>query len=933
MTPPKTPFATSLSGSARTTRLRLLRIFRGPRKGPPAPLVVLILLAALVCAGLVSCQIGADTSSDSGLVFTDQGEDTQTVLTALAPYAQGVDHTGGLKGELLAVLGDGPSLAAAWFHDYYPHYTLVIAALDEEGAVAGDPYVVNGTKGRPWVQVLSDSDGETLVYTANSSGRASWGEAGAITLEGTALTWTWPVEGDIRDADLYDLSVEYARFWQGRKALLTPGGVELFSEAPEFSPYQDGPSGQWQDPERVLLGSAPGDDLPEEVWTGARAWLEALQTPDESSYDTALWQIVSLVPGNGRNVYELEARADDGSAQLSAALTLDGGTVTGADWDLQPAPADPADQEPGPDGVTPDERAALLEALAAEYTMLWEEGDAPYLLLCQPWGDDLLIGAARHTGRFGDALLIGVMDRDSGRLTGPALQRSWQGGRPQVLFYQEDGTPYLAYVCDGSHQGYSGGDAGLLRFQGDDFTWVWPVEGDLRDEDSQAYQDYRAFWDVTNHFPLLAPGGFEVFIPHPAGGRPVGPEWASTGRVPLWADPVDELPDGTYDGVRDWLENFARNDYERDGDWVDSYFLWQILSLAPLEGDYGQEAGQVACRLEAKPAFQYPDDPDRYTLTAELLVDGETGQVIRALTVTAGSAGQTQQWQDLGAAPADALPLAVEEAVDTDISPFLSDSWEGLLPEQREQLAALTPGDLPSDVTYPSGELDHLENPSLLLLAQDEAADVALYGAVTWEGWPQQPVAAGAGGIRTAGLLLRAGERTVWLPVNWSADAWDGDVPSLWTGDYDGDGRLEAAVSARYEHGSNLSPHSLVIVELDTLTYSTPDLSLDGQVTASCADGGLSVTAQGETYTADLTQAAGGDLADMLAANGNRLTYGSRTNFTSWEDTVRFTALLHAAPMVTPVGITACLVWEDGAYRLGEVYLLSQSGAEFALGS
>ena len=38
-------------------------------------------------------------------------------------------------------------------------------------------------------------------------------------------------------------------------------------------------------------------------------------------------------------------------------------------------------------------------------------------------------------------------------------------------------------------------------------------------EDSQAYQDYRAFWDVTNHFPLLAPGGFEVFTPHPAGGR------------------------------------------------------------------------------------------------------------------------------------------------------------------------------------------------------------------------------------------------------------------------------------------------------------------------------------------------------------------------------------------------------------------------------
>ena len=148
-TPPRTPFSTPLSGSAKEARLRLLHILQGPKKGPPAPLAALLVAAALLCVGLVSCQ------------------------AALAPYAQGVDDAGGLRGELLAVLGDGPSLAAAWFYDYYPHYALVIAALDEGGAVAGEPYVVTGTKGRPWVQVLSDSDGETLVYTANSSGRAS----------------------------------------------------------------------------------------------------------------------------------------------------------------------------------------------------------------------------------------------------------------------------------------------------------------------------------------------------------------------------------------------------------------------------------------------------------------------------------------------------------------------------------------------------------------------------------------------------------------------------------------------------------------------------------------------------------------------------------------------------------------------------------------
>ena len=933
MTPPRTPFSTPLSGSARETKLRLLHILQGPKKGPPAPLVALLVAAALLCVGLVSCQTEEEPAPDATPIPTAQAENAQAALAALAPYAQGVDDAGGLRGELLAVLGDEPSLAAAWFYDYYPHYALVIAALDENGAVAGEPYVVTGVKGRPWVQILSDSEGETLVYTANSSGLASsWGNAGAVTLEGTDLTWTWPVEGDIRDTALHELRTEYASFWYERKALLTPGGVELFSEDPEFSPYQDDPSGQWQDPERVLLGSSPGDDLPAEVRAGARAWLEALQAPDEAPYDTALWQIVSLVPGDGRDAYALEARTDDGSAELSAALTLDGGTVTEADWDLRPAPADPADQEPAADGVTPDERAALLDALVGEYTMVREREDVPYLLLCQPWGDDLLIGAARHTGRFGDTLLIGVMDRDSGRLTGPAYQWAPEDSAHQVLFFQQDGTPYLAHVSSGMHQGFTYGQAGLLRFEGDDFTWVWPVAGDLRDETSQAYQDYRAFWEDPERMPVLAPGGFDLFTPHLSGGGPAGPEWAYAGRVSLWPDPVDELPDGVYDGARAWLDAFAqggRNPWNR----VNSSGDWQILSLTPLEGDYGQEAGQGAYRLEAKGNGEYLDSSSVHTLTAELLVDEGTGQVVRAPKVTMAHNGQSQQWLDLGAAMVDGIPLTVEEAVDPNASPFLSDPWEGLLPEQRTQLMTLALDDLPSEVTYPFGELDELENPSLLLLAQDEAADVALYGAVTWPDWPQQPVAAAAGGIRTAGLLLRAGERTVWLPVNWSADAWNGGAPSLWTGDYDGDGRLEAAVSAQYERGTNFTPHSLVIVELDTLTYSTPDLSLSGQVTASYANGVLSVTAGDDTHTTSLLPATGGeDPANMLANNGYRLTYGNRAGFHASKDHLYFTALLQTAPMVTPQGLTASVVWEDGAYRLRGAYLITQSGAEFILG-
>ena len=149
-TPPRTPFSTPLSGSAKEARLRLLHILQGPKKGPPAPLVALLVAAALLCVGLVSCQTEETPSPDGTPVPTASASEAQAVLAALSPYAQGVDDAGGLRGELLAVLGDGPSLAAAWFYDYYPHYALVIAALDEGGAVAGDPYVVTGTKGRHW---------------------------------------------------------------------------------------------------------------------------------------------------------------------------------------------------------------------------------------------------------------------------------------------------------------------------------------------------------------------------------------------------------------------------------------------------------------------------------------------------------------------------------------------------------------------------------------------------------------------------------------------------------------------------------------------------------------------------------------------------------------------------------------------------------------
>ena len=54
--PPRSPFATSLSGSARETELRLRSIFQWKKKRPPVLFLLLAALCVLQCSSLVSCQ-------------------------------------------------------------------------------------------------------------------------------------------------------------------------------------------------------------------------------------------------------------------------------------------------------------------------------------------------------------------------------------------------------------------------------------------------------------------------------------------------------------------------------------------------------------------------------------------------------------------------------------------------------------------------------------------------------------------------------------------------------------------------------------------------------------------------------------------------------------------------------------------------------------
>lgn len=61
-----------------------------------------------------------------------------------------------------------------------------------------------------------------------------------------------------------------------------------------------------------------------------------------------------------------------------------------------------------------------------------------------------------------------------------------QGCQPHAVPFQQDGTSYLLYTANSLSQWLSQGESGLLAFDGTQFTWVWPVEGDVREEGSAA---------------------------------------------------------------------------------------------------------------------------------------------------------------------------------------------------------------------------------------------------------------------------------------------------------------------------------------------------------------------------------------------------------------------------------------------------------------
>ena len=278
-------------------------------------------------------------------------------------------------------------------------------------------------------------------------------------------------------------------------------------------------------------------------------------------------------------------------------------------------------QSPAPSLSQEEEQ--LLSLLAAEDQSIWEEGDKPRLLACVEQGDYLL-GAAAYSHRLDDTLLIGVMDRETGELTGPAYQQGTSYGTPYVTTFQQNGVDYLLYTANGMHQGLSEGSSGLIRLEGGDFTWTWPVEGNLRDERSQAFADYNNYWE--DHLALLAPGGVDVFT---RTGYAVidgdGPQWSVDHSENFYIPEEGDLPIPIPYQTRVWVENFTR-DSRNAWSANNCSALYHIVSMTPEEPVPGQREGDSLYSLLAFCNGRAGEGEGGW-LFAVLLFDQETGQV------------------------------------------------------------------------------------------------------------------------------------------------------------------------------------------------------------------------------------------------------------------------------------------------------------------
>lgn len=274
------------------------------------------------------------------------------------------------------------------------------------------------------------------------------------------------------------------------------------------------------------------------------------------------------------------------------------------------------------------EEGAVWDTLrrSADVSGLDDRDGLAYTMLASVSGEDYTLAALSvHDFYPRYTLVIGAADTQTGELLGPVFQTSGYGSLPTcTAISQYGGAPALLYTANGMHLGLSWGEAGLVSWDGEDLDWAWPVEGDLRDESSQAFADYNNYWE--DHLALLAPGGVDVFVETDRDVlRGAGPQWAVDHSESFYIPEEGDLPIPIPYQTRVWVENFTR-DSRNAWSAGNRSALYHIVSMKAEEPVPGQREGDSLYSLLAF-CDGRAEAGEGGWLSAVLLFDQETGQV------------------------------------------------------------------------------------------------------------------------------------------------------------------------------------------------------------------------------------------------------------------------------------------------------------------
>lgn len=571
-TPPRSPFATHLSGSARETELRIRNIFQWKKKRPPLWLMVLVGAVILLCGSLVSCQSQTQTVSLSMDTQYYDAKENYIEIPVLTGSGEGVtainEALTQLKADYQSVLDGSDQTSGETQCLLYPTETERYLSL----VFFRTKYRTDLVTGHVTSLVYDKKTGQqvTLAQALELAGQTEEGLCQALAQQFDPI-----VQKDNPDAD-----------------------VCIQNQALEG--FRMGSDGQ-----PVFYLTARTDDRDDSV-----------QDTVSGCEDLYIWQGGSFIRYDQYNVTEPQPL-------VPAEECLDLDPPLWRQWYF--AGDQPEGGFSSASGLSDAERTllqALYEALNGDIAADTMEEAAPALLQAASL-DGYTLAAASFQDSHSTYLVIGSIQEATGEFTAPAYVTSGQGGIPHIRMFLLNETPSLLYTFNSMSQGLSQGEAGVLSLTEGSLSWSWPVEGDILREGSQAQADYAAYWD--DHLALLSPGGVDVFVQtnHDAVNGD-GPQWVLDHNEQFYAVPEDRLTAGIYYQVRSWLEEYTRSQYNP---WNsrNASAVWQIVSLTPEDGVYRERnfEGRVYYNLVAR-----ADNGEDLYLNASVLYDHGSGRVV-----------------------------------------------------------------------------------------------------------------------------------------------------------------------------------------------------------------------------------------------------------------------------------------------------------------